>query len=70
MYYDIWLSGFDVYCEFELLSLRCIERSRKLMEFCVSFRILNFIVGCCLLNSTKVSSMFAFFFGRLKGCHI
>jgi hypothetical protein len=39
-------------------SLQCIVRSRKLVEPCSSFSIVNFIVGCSLLNSFKVCSMF------------
>jgi hypothetical protein len=37
----------------------CIERSRKLMELCNSFSVVNFTVGCSL-NSVKVSSMYVF----------
>jgi hypothetical protein len=52
----IWLSGFAVCC------FRCgvFERSSKLTEFCNSFSILNFVVGCCLLNSVKVFSTYVF----------
>jgi hypothetical protein len=28
---------------------------------CVSFSIVNFMVGCCLLNSAGISSMFVLF---------
>jgi hypothetical protein len=40
---------------------RCIVRSRKFMDLCVSFHIVNFMVGCCLLNSASISSMFVLF---------
>jgi hypothetical protein len=40
------------------------------MDLCDLFSVVNFIVGCCLLNSVKVFSLCLFFFGRrLKGCH-
>jgi hypothetical protein len=38
--------------------LRCILRSRKLMEFCRFFQQLSFILVLCSLNSTNVSSIF------------
>jgi hypothetical protein len=50
----------------ENYSLMCIERSRNLMELYNSFSIVNFIVGCCLLNSVKVSFMFVFLWSCIK----
>jgi hypothetical protein len=35
-------------------SSRCILRSRKLIDSCSSFSIVNFVVACSLLNLNKV----------------
>jgi hypothetical protein len=36
------------------LSLQCIVRSKKLMDSCTSFSIVNFMDGCSLLNLLSV----------------
>jgi hypothetical protein len=36
------------------LSLYCIVRSKKLMESCTSFSVVNFMDGCSLLNLLSV----------------
>jgi multisubunit Na+/H+ antiporter MnhE subunit len=41
--------------------LWCIVRSRKLMELCCSFSMVNFILVCHLLNLAKVLSMYVLF---------
>jgi hypothetical protein len=41
--------------------LQCIVRSRKLMELCCSFSMVNFILVLCLLNCDNVSSLFVLF---------
>jgi hypothetical protein len=43
--------------DFKFLSLRCIVRSKKLIDSCSSFSIVNFIDGCSLLNLLSVCSV-------------
>jgi hypothetical protein len=51
---------FLYFANFSFIFLRYIVRSRKLMELCCPFSMVNFILACYLLNSVKVSSMFVF----------
>lgn len=37
-----------------LLSLQCIVRSKKLLDSCTSFSVVNFMDGCSLLNFLSV----------------
>jgi hypothetical protein len=39
------------------------------MKLCTSFSVVNFIVGCCSLNSANALSMFFSFGHRLKEYH-
>jgi hypothetical protein len=56
---SVWV-GFLYISNSNSFSLRCIVRSRELMQLCDSFSIVNFMVGCCSLNSVSVWSMFVF----------
>jgi hypothetical protein len=53
--------GFLYIANSSFVLFRCIVTSRKLMELCCSFSIVNFILGLCLLNSVSVSSKFVLF---------
>jgi hypothetical protein len=56
---SVWM-GFLYISNSNSFSLRCIVKSRKLMELCDSFSIVNFMVGCCSLKSASVWPKFVF----------
>jgi hypothetical protein len=57
--------GFRYIKNCKFLSLRCVVRSRKLMDSCCSFYIVKFMVDCSLLNSLSVWCMFVLFWSYI-----
>jgi hypothetical protein len=62
------LSWFSVYLSvhiFDIFSLQRIGMS-KLLELCDCFSEINFMIGCCSLNSTGALSISAFLMSQIK----
>jgi hypothetical protein len=65
---SVWI-GFQYISNSKFVSLRCISRTRKLIDSCSSFSIVNLMVGCNLLKS--LCGQYLFYFDRILSiCHL
>jgi hypothetical protein len=67
VFHGVLFHGFCFMCYWtcKFLSLRCIVRSRNLMDSCCSFSIVKFMLDCSLLNSLSVWCMFVLYWSYI-----